>query len=223
MNEMKKAFGLMLFTLILCGSLFAAAPTIEDPLPQPTAAVAATPAQPVIYIQATTAPTAPTANPAVAPAPTSKTDASASTSSQSTWSYIGSNVFIVLEPIIKVLIAALVANLVLVITQHFNIQVSSGEVSILQNAATAAVSKAEAWADAHKDAPSSNAKLNYAIQAMRAIADQPTVKQYTNDELAHYVEEAVYKLFKQPDPNVLIPGQVLSTDPTPTVSPAKAS
>lgn len=121
---------------------------------------------------------------------------------QSAWQYIASNILSILAVPITVITAAL-ANCVLVaIAKKFNISINSEQHDMVSKLAGTAVTKAEAWADAHKDSPSSNDKLNYAVQALRTVAGSDIAKKYTNEQLAHYVEEAVYKTFNQPIPIV---------------------
>lgn len=114
---------------------------------------------------------------------------------------VAANILSIFQAVITTL-AITVATLAFgAVARHFNIQTTVAQQDMVRDAATSAVAKTEAWADAHKDAPSSNDKLNYAIKAIRVIADNSTVKTFTNDQLSHYVEEAVYKMFNQTDPS----------------------
>lgn len=146
------------------------------------------------------------------PAVTSNTDVKTTVETQPTWSYIVSNVMVILDPVIKVALTTLASCVLVVVAKHFNMQISATQQDMVRNAAATAVAKAEVWADAHAATPSSNDKLNYAVNAVKVVAGSDVVKGYTNDQLSHYVEEAVLKAFGQPDPIV---------QPDPVVTPPK--
>lgn len=170
----------------------------------------------VVAIEAADTSTVPAVTPTTVPAVTTNTAVTTTVSTQSTWSYIVANVFEVIDPILKAALMTLASCVLVVVAKHFNIQVTAAQQQIVANAAQIGVAKAEAWADAHKDTPSSNAKLNYAVNAVKTIAGTDIVKNYTNDQLSHYVEHAVYTLFNQTDPNTVTTTTVV-TEPKPIV------
>lgn len=120
---------------------------------------------------------------------------------QSAWSYILSNVVTILAAPIATIIAALVSILLTMLAKKFNIQIKQDQHDLITSYATTGVMRAEAWAASKKDKPSNSDKLNFAVGAIRDLMATDMGKTFTNDQLAHYAEHAVYKAFNQPDPN----------------------
>lgn len=128
----------------------------------------------------------------------------------STIMYVVSNILAILAVPVAAGISALIHCILAAVLAKFKLQINQQQQDVLTGAAETAVAKAEAWATAQKDTPSGNAKLNFAVSTMRDMITGTSLGQTTNSHLSHYVEEAVYKLFNQVDPN----------DPVPVVPPA---
>lgn len=184
--RMKLPCAMLLFVFIF-GSVGAAELTTPASGPIPVTVI---PMSPSVSTPATPPVTAVTTS-VVVPTPVT----------ESVWTYILANVLDVFQTVVKTLILTMVLATLTVVAKHFNLTVTAKQQEIVTNAVNTAVTSTEAWATAHKDVPSSNDKLNYAINAARVIAGTDIAKNYTSTQLSHMVEEAVYHLFGQTDPN----------------------
>lgn len=138
----------------------------------------------------------------VAAAPQVKTSTTTTTSTtQSAVLYILTNALSVLAVPIATILTTLVSVLLITIAKKFNLQISQQEHDLITGYANTGITRAEAWADSKVNTPSSNDKLNFAVGAMRDLMNTSMGKTFTNEQLAHYAEEAVYKTFNQVDPN----------------------
>lgn len=114
---------------------------------------------------------------------------------QSVVRYIWTNVLDVGVPIVATGLTALVFGILGAVLKKFNIQISQETHKHLEDVAETAVHRVEAWAKNQASTPSTNDKLNFGVQTLHSLLDNPIAKQYTQEELAHYIEEAVKKHF----------------------------
>lgn len=119
-------------------------------------------------------------------------------------------------------LTALVMAVLTLLAKKFGIQLTQVEQDTVTGVMDTSVHKAEAWAAAHAAIPSSNDKLNFAIQTARSLLSSDLAKKYTNEQLAHYAEESVYKAFNQTAPVASTSSTTSVTTETtvPTVAPA---
>jgi hypothetical protein len=129
--------------------------------------------------------------------PVATTEAPATQSILMAWV---TNVLTVLAVPLAALVSALLLQIVALVAKKYHLQVSDQVQQHLYDTAETAVHKAEAWAASKKDVPTSSEKMNFALKSFRNIAELPAVKKYTDEQLSHYVEEAVFHLFNKDAP-----------------------
>jgi len=157
-----------------------------------------------------------------AAAPQVKTSTTTTTSTtQSAVLYILTNALSVLAVPIATILTALISILLVTIAKHFNIKISQAEHDLVTDYSNTAIMRAEAWAANRKDVPSGNDKLNFAVGAMRDLMNTSMGKTFTNEQLAHYAEQAVYKTFNQPLPGVTTTTETPDAKTTTTTTPPK--
>lgn len=114
--------------------------------------------------------------------------------------YVVTNILAILAVPIAAGIGALVHIILSLVIKKYNLQISQQNQELITDASHTAVMRAEAWSENQKDKPSSSDKLNMAVQTVRSVLGSPIAKDFTDHQLSHFVEEAVYKLFNQSVP-----------------------
>lgn len=117
-------------------------------------------------------------------------------------------------------LTALVMAVLTLLAKKFGIQLTQAEQDAVTGVMDTSVHKSEAWAAAHAATPTPNEKLNFAIQTARSLLSSDLAKKYTNEQLAHYAEESVYKAFNQTAPSTVPLTPIVGTTDTPNVTSA---